>query len=94
MCIFESKSEARYNICIVIGRDETLWKKFASMSFATKTLKEENALFDITEARLRPEKLVKGPTFTLPPIIPGSFHLQGPFTNLVFTSLIPRNNGW
>ena len=33
MCIFESKSETRCNICTVVGRDETFWKKFASMTF-------------------------------------------------------------
>jgi len=32
MCIFESQSEACYNICIVVGRNETFWKKFARMS--------------------------------------------------------------
>ena len=31
MCTFESKSEVRYNNCIVVGRNETFWKKFASM---------------------------------------------------------------
>ena len=31
MCVFESNTEGRYNICIVVGQNETFWKKFASM---------------------------------------------------------------
>ena len=31
MCIFESQSEARYNICVFVSRNETFSKKFASM---------------------------------------------------------------
>ena len=33
MCILESQSEARYNNSIVVCRNETFWKKFASMRF-------------------------------------------------------------
>ena len=48
MCIFESKSEARCNICFVVGQNETFWKKFASMlnkyTIHAKYLKETRPL--------------------------------------------------
>ena len=31
LCIFESQSVERYNICSFVGRNETFWKKFARM---------------------------------------------------------------
>ena len=32
MCTFESKSEARYNNCNVVGQNETFWNTFAGVN--------------------------------------------------------------
>ena len=49
MCIFESKSEARYNICIVVGRNETFWKKFASMTPVSEVGRAMKKPFNLLE---------------------------------------------
>ena len=90
MCIFENTSKARYNSCIVVGRNETFWEKFASMNFFTycSPLVTENLVHSSAKVALS----LQWRTFWLQSITISSVNLSffGSIMGLLYLSLILR----